>query len=240
MRIRNSRSGRTCCAPPGVALLACPGWAPLGHRLPWSALVLTFESPAPVWPWGSQPDGYLSAECEQARLVLWPDCPCVKWGQGLPLAEVVVCVARATCVHAQSFSRVQLCAILRTAAARLLCPWDSPGKNTGGGGGCRALLQGIFPTQGLNLGLLQLLHWQLGSLPPVPPGSPHRSNMGMCIFVTFQLILSWTLLPGSQPCPAAVRSSSSRTEGAGRKAALLAAGAAGAGVPSPPRGSDVK
>ena len=31
----------------------------------------------------------------------------------------------------------------------LLCPWDSPGKNTGVG--CHALLQGIFPTQGLNL-----------------------------------------------------------------------------------------
>ena len=28
---------------------------------------------------------------------------------------------------------------------RLLCPWDSPGKNTGVG--CHALLQGIFPTQ---------------------------------------------------------------------------------------------
>ena len=34
---------------------------------------------------------------------------------------------------------------------RLLCPWDSPGKNTGVG--CHALLQGIFPTQGSNLGL---------------------------------------------------------------------------------------
>ena len=30
---------------------------------------------------------------------------------------------------------------------------DSPGKNTGVG--CHALLQGIFPTQGLNPGLLQ-------------------------------------------------------------------------------------
>ena len=28
---------------------------------------------------------------------------------------------------------------------RLLCPWDSPGKNTGVG--CHALLQGIFPNQ---------------------------------------------------------------------------------------------
>ena len=35
--------------------------------------------------------------------------------------------------------------------ARLLCPWESPGKNTGVGG--HFLLQGIFPTLGLNLGL---------------------------------------------------------------------------------------
>ena len=34
---------------------------------------------------------------------------------------------------------------------RLFCPWDFPGKNTGVG--CQALLQGIFPTQGLNPGL---------------------------------------------------------------------------------------
>ena len=33
--------------------------------------------------------------------------------------------------------------------ARLLCPWDCPGKNTGVG--CHFLLQGIFLTQGLNL-----------------------------------------------------------------------------------------
>ena len=31
---------------------------------------------------------------------------------------------------------------------RLLCPWDSPGKNTGVG--CHSLLQGIFLTQGPN------------------------------------------------------------------------------------------
>ena len=35
--------------------------------------------------------------------------------------------------------------------ASLLCPWNSPGKNTGVG--CHALLQGIFPTQGSNPGL---------------------------------------------------------------------------------------
>ena len=39
---------------------------------------------------------------------------------------------------------------------RLLCPWDSPSKNTGVG--CHFLLQGIFPMQGSNLSLLCLLH----------------------------------------------------------------------------------
>ena len=40
-----------------------------------------------------------------------------------------------------------------------LCAWNSLGKNTGMG--CDSLLQGIFPAQGLNLGLLhcrQILH----------------------------------------------------------------------------------
>ena len=35
---------------------------------------------------------------------------------------------------------------------RFLCPWNSPGKNPGVG--CPVLLQGIFPNQGLNPGLL--------------------------------------------------------------------------------------
>ena len=35
--------------------------------------------------------------------------------------------------------------------------------------GCHALLQGLFPTQGLNP---HLLHWQVGSLPIAPPGNP--------------------------------------------------------------------
>ena len=36
--------------------------------------------------------------------------------------------------------------------ARLLCPWNSPSKNTAVG--CHFLLQGIFPTRGWNPGLL--------------------------------------------------------------------------------------
>ena len=50
------------------------------------------------------------------------------------------------------FSHVWLCATLWTA--RLLCPWDSPGKSTGAG--CHALLQRIFLIQGLNPYLLHL------------------------------------------------------------------------------------
>ena len=42
--------------------------------------------------------------------------------------------------------------------ARLLCPRNSPGKNTGAG--CHALLQGIFPTQVSNPDLL-LSRWIL-------------------------------------------------------------------------------
>ena len=55
-------------------------------------------------------------------------------------------------------------------ASRLLCLWNFPGKNMGAG--CHFLLQGIFPSQGLNLRLLHLLHWQVDSLPLSHLGSP--------------------------------------------------------------------
>ena len=47
---------------------------------------------------------------------------------------------------------------------------DSSGKNTRVG--CRALFQGMFLTQGLNLHLLSLLHWQADSLLLSHLGSP--------------------------------------------------------------------
>ena len=46
-----------------------------------------------------------------------------------------------------------------TVAARLLCPWDFPGKNTGVG--CQSLLQEIFPNQGSNP---SSLHCQFSSI----------------------------------------------------------------------------
>ena len=50
-----------------------------------------------------------------------------------------------------------------------VCLWDYPGRNTGMS--CCALLQGIFPTQGLHLHLLGLLHWQEFFLLLAPPGN---------------------------------------------------------------------
>ena len=47
---------------------------------------------------------------------------------------------------------------------RLLCPWDSAGKNTGVG--CCTLLHGIFPTQGSNPGLLHCM-WIFYHLSPI-------------------------------------------------------------------------
>ena len=69
--------------------------------------------------------------------------------------------------HAQLLSHVQLFATPGTAAHVAPLSWNFPGKNTGVG--CHFLLQGIFPTQGLNL---RLLNWQVDSLPLSHVGSP--------------------------------------------------------------------
>ena len=82
------------------------------------------------------------------------------------------------------FSCVQLCATSGLQPVMLLCPQDSPGKNTGMG--CHALLQGIFPTQGSKLHLLHSLHWQVGSLPLAQLGIARGS-----IFKLFNVSQLW-------------------------------------------------
>ena len=77
---------------------------------------------------------------------------------------------------------------------RLLCPWDSPGKNSGMC--CHALLQGISPAQRSNPcllclpGLSCLLHWQEGSLPSVPPGRP-RGRVTKCFLWRGDWVRQW-------------------------------------------------
>ena len=64
----------------------------------------------------------------------------------------IALISHASKVKVKSLSHVWLFATPWTVACtRLLCPWDFLGKSTGVG--CHFLLQEIFLTQGLNLGL---------------------------------------------------------------------------------------
>ena len=85
-------------------------------------------------------------------------------------------------VHAQSLSHLQLLWPHGLKPTRLLCPWHSPGKNTGVA--CHSLLHGIFLTQGSNPHLLCLLHRWVDSLALNHLGSPiHESSIYIrCIF----------------------------------------------------------
>ena len=69
-----------------------------------------------------------------------------------PPQELAHCVA---CSLKSERSCLVVCPTLRNrmdcSLPRLLHPWDFPAKGTGVG--CHFLLQGIFPTQGLNPGL---------------------------------------------------------------------------------------
>ena len=56
----------------------------------------------------------------------------------------------------------------------LYSPWNSPGQNTGVGS--LSLIQGIFPTQGSNPGLLHCR--QIDSLPAEPQEKPKSTGVG--------------------------------------------------------------
>ena len=66
-----------------------------------------------------------------------------KWN-GLPQAAESECVSRSVVFDSLGHYGLE--------PARLLCPWDSPGMNTGVS--CHSLLQGTFTTQESNPGLL--------------------------------------------------------------------------------------
>ena len=90
-----------------------------------------------------------------------------KWGEIISFPKLklqtktAVCVCVYVCACAQSY--LTLCNPHGLWPTSLICTRKFPGKNSGVG--CHFLLQGIFPTQGLKLCLLGLLHWQAGSLP---------------------------------------------------------------------------
>ena len=75
--------------------------------------------------------------------------------------------------------------VLSVCLLFLLSPWDFLGRNTGAG--CHFLLQGIFPTQGLNLETCvscMSLHWRVDYLPLHHPE---------CLVATGRGCLTWIL-----------------------------------------------
>ena len=65
--------------------------------------------------------------------------PCYEWHQN----------ERSLFSQGYGLSFMTLSVCMLSCFSPILCPWDSPGKYTGVV--CHTLLQGIFPTQGLNL-----------------------------------------------------------------------------------------
>ena len=76
----------------------------------------------------------------------------------------------------------------------LYSPWNSPGQNTGVGR--LSLLQGIFPTQGSNSGLL---HCRQISLSSVPQGKPKNTGVGS-LFLLQQIFPTQESNPGFLRC----------------------------------------
>ena len=76
------------------------------------------------------------------------------------------------------------CPTLWTPRTVALCPWDSPGENTGVG--CHFLLQGIFLTQGWSPHLLRCRRCFTAE----PPGKP---NQVYCSSVYYRIISSLSL-----------------------------------------------
>ena len=112
------------------------------------------------------------------------------------MASLSLCFGFISYLEKSSFSCLDSFTTHGLWPAWLLCPLNSPGKNTAAV--CHFLLQGIFLTQGSNPCLLCLLHWQAGSLPLRHLGSPKfcitqykmlwRFGMGFLLFWILILI----------------------------------------------------
>ena len=93
------------------------------------------------------------------------------WGPYLPFwLHVLPCPMLCCCLVAKLYPILLWPHGLQSA--RLICPWDFPGKNTGVGS--HLLLQGILPTQGLNESLFPMSAW--GFFTTEPPGKPRHKT----------------------------------------------------------------
>ena len=128
------------------------------------------------------------------------NCCTIDWFQVCNLQCVCVCVC--VCVN---------CSVISDSLqphgwypTRLLCPCDSPGKNTGVG--CHSLLKRLFPTQESNLGVAAL---QADSLPSGPSEiiksfgllqKSYSTSINMHVSSAFWL-LTLTAAPGTWKTP---------------------------------------
>ena len=126
-------------------------------------------SPTPGVHWDSRPSSQWCHPAISSSVVPFFSCP-----QSFPASESfpIIAVNKWANVDsvlflahmylcAQSLSPFWLFVTPWSTSHQALRPWDFPGKKTGVG--CHLLLQGIFPTQGLNPHLLCLLHCQADS-----------------------------------------------------------------------------
>ena len=120
-------------------------------RQPWWYLSFSKQATHLRLPVSREPVAVLSSQADMKS-----PAPATSFHILLALqSESVSCSARSDSLRPQGLT-----------LTRLLCSWDSPGKNPGAG--CHALLQGIFPTQGLNPGLPHSGQ----TLQPEPPEKP--------------------------------------------------------------------
>ena len=93
----------------------------------------------------------------------------------------------------------------RLYPTRLLCPWNSPGKNTGVG--LHSILQGNFLTQGSKLGLCHC--WQI-LYHPSHQGSPQPVHSPVVMDPRLRLLMAETQDTNPLWCPDGKRTAASR------------------------------
>ena len=120
---------------------------PLHHVSPYLTLA----------PWA--PVSWLCCSSSEVMHSFQPQGLCTCGSSFLP-ARVSHCLVN-SCCYLVTKSCPPVCDSMDCSPPGFSAPWDSSGKNTGVD--CHFLLQGIFPTQGSNLSLLHLLHWQADS-----------------------------------------------------------------------------
>ena len=147
----------SACSPPPQSVKALALWLPVGGAWP-----LDRCPPPPLIPTLSYQH---PKESKLSFPPTWPLYWLLSREQPDPTFGHITLMCVCVC---QPLRHVPLFAISWIVATRLICPWNSPDKNTGVGS--HSLLQGIFQTQGSNPHLFHLLYWQGDSLQSVPIG----------------------------------------------------------------------